>query len=65
MRFENYLLELEEKTNQKNKEIFAFLLVNEKAALSQAKEVDDIIKKGKKDLSNFYLSLTELQENFF
>src|SRR4030042_100429 len=35
-----------DKIREKDKEIFAFLSVNEEIALKQAEEVDDIIKKG-------------------
>jgi len=37
-----------EKIKEKNKEIFAFLTVNEDSAISQAKKIDDLISQGKK-----------------
>ncbi len=36
-----------EKIKEKNKEIFAFLTVNEDSAISQAKKIDDLISQGK------------------
>ncbi len=37
-----------EKIKEKDREIFAFLTVNEDSALSQAKKIDDLISQGKK-----------------
>ncbi len=36
-----------DKIKEKDKEIFAFLTVNQESALSQAKKIDDLISKGK------------------